>query len=357
MKTLHFIWIADCSGSMNHSQKIQTLNKALHSSIPLMREVADRSPLIDVRVRAIEFSNKAEWHISQPTPPRDLVWIDLKTGGRTNMSMALDLITAELDQLMLQPNTLPPILILISDGQPENRHLFESSLKALISHPLGKRTYRYSIAIGEDANQEVLREFAGKPEWMLDARDISSITHHIQWISKDVLETITSYESNPYQVGPRRAFFTGNLKGLRPLMIGGVWAVQHYHSILKIFNQDPLLKLFAEPDLSHLYDKEIAYFTTHTGPVQSFSQLDQYDQLETLRTLKDKVQTILTFIRQLPETDQASIRQLIEQSLEIPSMNELYLIGRQVTLILWGFQMDSFRPPSRLLLNAIESIS
>ncbi|MEZ4834079.1 MAG: hypothetical protein R2873_19210 [Caldilineaceae bacterium] len=36
-RPLHFIWIADCSGSMGHGGKIQALNNAIREVIPHMQ--------------------------------------------------------------------------------------------------------------------------------------------------------------------------------------------------------------------------------------------------------------------------------------------------------------------------------
>ncbi len=43
-RPLHFIWIADCSGSMDIDGKIQTLNNAIREAIPHMQSVADENP-------------------------------------------------------------------------------------------------------------------------------------------------------------------------------------------------------------------------------------------------------------------------------------------------------------------------
>ena len=43
-RPLHFIWIADCSGSMAVDGKIQSLNTAIKEAIPNMQDVADENP-------------------------------------------------------------------------------------------------------------------------------------------------------------------------------------------------------------------------------------------------------------------------------------------------------------------------
>ena len=42
-RPLHFIWIADCSGSMS-GKKIQSLNTAIRNAIPEMKSVAQSNP-------------------------------------------------------------------------------------------------------------------------------------------------------------------------------------------------------------------------------------------------------------------------------------------------------------------------
>ena len=89
-RPLHFIWIADCSGSMAVDGKIQSLNTAIKEAIPHMQDVADENPNAQVLVRAVRFSDGAQWHVSQPTDIADFKWDDLDAGGVTAMGRALD---------------------------------------------------------------------------------------------------------------------------------------------------------------------------------------------------------------------------------------------------------------------------
>ena len=54
------------------------------------------------------------------------------------------------------------MLVLISDGQPTDD--FTSGLQALMNEPWGRKAVRIAIAIGEDADQEVLKKFIANPE-------------------------------------------------------------------------------------------------------------------------------------------------------------------------------------------------
>ncbi len=190
-RPLHFIWIADCSGSMAVDGKVQSLNYAIRNAIPDMRKVADENPNAEVLVRAIRFSSGAQWHISQPTPVADFEWTDLTADGVTDMGKALSMVA---DQLKIPPMTdraLPPVLVLISDGQPTDD--FKSGLKALMDQPWGKKAVRIAIAIGEDADDEVLQEFIGHPELKpLQANNSESLVKYIKWVSTAVLKSASS---------------------------------------------------------------------------------------------------------------------------------------------------------------------
>lgn len=190
-RPLHFIFIADCSGSMGNDGKIQALNTAIHEAIPHMQKVADDNPNAQVLVRAVSFGSGAQWHISQPTPVADFKWTDLSASGETDMGKAL---LAVSDQLRIPPMTdraLPPVLVLISDGQPTDD--FESGLRALLDQPWGKKAVRIAIAIGRDADTEVLERFIGNPEVKpLSANSPEALVKYIRWASTAVLKSASS---------------------------------------------------------------------------------------------------------------------------------------------------------------------
>lgn len=190
-RPLHFIWIADCSGSMAVDGKIQSLNTAIKEAIPSMQDVADENPNAQVLVRAVKFSDGAQWHVSQPTDIVDFKWDDLDAGGVTSMGRALTIVA---DQLKIPPMTdraLPPVLVLISDGQPTDD--FNAGLQALMNEPWGRKAVRIAIAIGEDADQEVLKRFIANPELRpLQANSPEALTKYIRWVSTAVLKSASS---------------------------------------------------------------------------------------------------------------------------------------------------------------------
>jgi uncharacterized protein YegL len=200
-RPLHFIWIADCSGSMGVDGKVQALNNAIREAIPHMQQVAAENPNAQVMVRAIAFANGARWHISQPIAVADFRWHDLKAEGVTDMGKALGMLADQLSPDTMPPRALPPVLVLISDGQPTDN--FDAGLKALLDQPWGKKAVRIAIAIGEDADLDVLQKFIGHPEFRpLQANNAETLVRYIKWASTEVLKSASSPASQTVEAAP-----------------------------------------------------------------------------------------------------------------------------------------------------------
>ncbi|NER08070.1 MAG: VWA domain-containing protein [Okeania sp. SIO3C4] len=190
-RPLHFIWLCDCSGSMSIDGKIEALNTAIRESLPEMKRVANDNPYANVLVRAVKFSDGAQWHVPTETPVNNFNWIDLTAGGLTDMGKALLLVAEELKMPPMTDRALPPVLVLISDGQPTDD--FDSGLRALMNEPWGKKAVRIAIAIGRDADKEILQQFIGHPELRpLEANNAETLVRYIKWASTAVLKAVSS---------------------------------------------------------------------------------------------------------------------------------------------------------------------
>ena len=189
-RPLHFTFLADCSGSMSGG-KIQSLNHAIREAIPHMREVAEGNPNAKVLVRAIKFSVGAHWHVAQPTNVAEFEWSDLAANGQTDMGRALQLAAEELSVSRMPSRALPPVFVLVSDGAPTDD--FESGLRAFMARPWGKKAVRLAIAIGADADMEVLQRFIGHAEIQpLQANNSADLVNYIRWASTAVLQAASS---------------------------------------------------------------------------------------------------------------------------------------------------------------------
>jgi uncharacterized protein YegL len=205
-RPLHFIWICDCSGSMSTHGKIQALNNAIRQVIPLMQNVADNNPNIQLLVRALQFSNGAQWLIEQSTPIEQFEWIDLLADGLTDMGKAFSLIAEQLTIEAIGDRALAPVLILISDGQPTDD--FNAGLQVLMKQPWGQKAVRLAIAMGQDADHGVLQKFIGNPELkVFSANNADSLLHYIKWAS-----TVGIQNSSQISIPHENAFGSPTLR-------------------------------------------------------------------------------------------------------------------------------------------------
>lgn len=201
-RPLHFIWIADCSGSMGQRGKIQALNNAIRETIPHMAQVAGENPNAQVLVRAVKFSNGSQWHVAKATPMEQFRWEDLEADGVTDMGKALQLVAEQLDVTVMPPRALPPVLVLVSDGKPTDD--FSAGLRALMDQPWGKKAVRIAIAIGDDADKSTLQRFIGHPELEpLQANNAESLVRYIKWVSTAVLQSASSPASQTLEMSPQ----------------------------------------------------------------------------------------------------------------------------------------------------------
>lgn len=189
-RPLHFIWILDCSGSMGGS-KIAELNFAIREALPAMQDTANQNPNAQVLVRVVTFSTGARWHVSTPTPVANFTWSDVSAHGVTDMGKALSMVAEQLKIPPMTDRALPPVLVLVSDGQPTDD--FSKGLKALMDQPWGKRAVRLAIAVGRDADLGVLTRFIDSPELTpLVARNAPALVSFIRWASTAVLKAASA---------------------------------------------------------------------------------------------------------------------------------------------------------------------
>ena len=165
-RPLHFIWVVDCSGSM-YGEKIGTVNHAIQSTIPEMADAAKDNPNAQLLVRTLKFSTGASWVTTAPVPIEDFAWDDLDAGGVTDLGKAFEMLAAQLTIPPMSERALPPVLVLLSDGQPTDD--YKKSLDKLLHLPWGKKAVRIAISIGQDADDDVLEQFTGNRELVLQA--------------------------------------------------------------------------------------------------------------------------------------------------------------------------------------------
>ena len=194
-RPLHFIWLADGSGSMRVEGKIQALNHAIREAIPHMRSAAQENPHATVFVNAIRFADEARWLDDKLTPVSEFRWNDIEANGETALGEALAMVGEALQPPLITDRALAPVIALVTDGLPTDD--FQAGLDHLLSKPWGRQAMRIVVAIGEDSAsneaQEIFRAFMGNDALRpFHANNPEALAEQIRWVSTAVLKSVSS---------------------------------------------------------------------------------------------------------------------------------------------------------------------
>lgn len=186
-RVLHIVFVVDCSGSMT-GERIGSLNWAARAAVPAMRDAAAEHPDVDVLVRVLRFADEVDWPVASAVPVDRFVWTTLTAGGESRMGAALSALAATLKELEGEAaQHLPPVIILLSDGLPTDDA--SEGVATLAASELGAKSVRIPIAIGPDADLDLLQAFSGDPSLKpLRANSAEMLVGRIRWATSVPIE-------------------------------------------------------------------------------------------------------------------------------------------------------------------------
>jgi uncharacterized protein YegL len=180
-RPLPVILLLDCSGSMA-GEKIASVNAAIRELSAEM--AASRQPQGEIHLCAIQFADRVE--VGASTAARDWCAPTLTASGHTAMGGALDAVMKLLDDPERTPmRAYSPTVVLISDGVPTDD--FDGPLARLLDHPRHAKMVRLAMAIGQDADEALLRRFIADPKVALvRATETARILDFFRWVTMSV---------------------------------------------------------------------------------------------------------------------------------------------------------------------------
>jgi uncharacterized protein YegL len=180
--TLFFL--IDTSGSMLGS-KIGSVNDAIENVLPIIGEISDENPDAEINVAALEFSTGTRWLYDEPKDAKEFIWQQVEAEGLTSLGEACEELNKKLSRtggFMSSPSgCYAPAIILLSDGGPTDN--FEKGLKLLQGNSWFKNAIKIAIAIGDDADKEVLRQFTDAQEAVITVHNIEALKTMIRIIA------------------------------------------------------------------------------------------------------------------------------------------------------------------------------
>lgn len=195
--------IIDVSGSMQ-GEKIAQVNEAM-SSVP--QQLADiNEDLLDTKLKIapMQFSNGANWFAlknNEPAEVESFRWIDMKAAGLTDLGAACKLLSEKLTVTekggwMKGRGGSSPVIILISDGAPTDN--YQSALATLKMRGWFKAALKFAVAVGADADKNVLAEFVGNSEAVIETETIRT---NLASIIRAVIVSASACASSNASVG------------------------------------------------------------------------------------------------------------------------------------------------------------
>lgn len=208
-KKLPVVLLLDISGSMS-GEKINTLYDSVVEMVDSFVAAQEKETIIDVAV--ITFGSKVELH----TPYTSVAELQ-KSGinrfhadGMTPMGTALQMAKDMIDDKNTTPsNIYRPAVVLVSDGQPNDS--WEKPLDNFIKDGRSAKCQRFAIAIGNDADRNVLERFTGEKANVMFAEDASGMADCFQKFTMSVSTRATSQNPNVIPT-PNNASFDNNSK-------------------------------------------------------------------------------------------------------------------------------------------------
>ncbi|MCL2793049.1 MAG: VWA domain-containing protein [Spirochaetaceae bacterium] len=177
-------FIIDTSGSMDGS-KIGAVNVAIEEVIPAIREVSDENADAQIKIAALEFSSGARWvTVSGPVEADKFRWNYLDASGVTDFGAACKTLNEKLStKAFMQEATgsFAPAIFLLSDGEPTDD--WQGALATLKKNNWFKAAIKVAIAIGDDANKDVLKEFTGTMEAVMEIHNAAVLKKMIKFVS------------------------------------------------------------------------------------------------------------------------------------------------------------------------------
>ena len=174
-RTMTLFFLIDKSGSMA-GNKIGAVNDAIVNVLPMINDISDTNSDAEIKVAALEFSTSCQWLYSEPKLANEFIWQDVTAGGMTSLGEAFSELSSKLSRsgFMVSPSgSYAPAIILLSDGGPTDN--YKSGLYKLQSNNWFKSAIKVAIAIGEDADKDVLKEFTGNVESVFTVHNIDAL--------------------------------------------------------------------------------------------------------------------------------------------------------------------------------------
>lgn len=185
IKSLPVILLLDTSGSMSYDGKIQALQKAVEKMVDAF--IAEQIKETMIKVAIITFGATIGYREYKDIKELQAEGLEQlpAVGGTplgTALSCAKDLIE---DPQVTLKKWYTPIVVLVSDGEPNDAG-WEMRMNNFINDGKSAKCQKIAVAIGEDADKEMLAKFTGDEALVFYAQNAEDIVKQFEKVSRSI---------------------------------------------------------------------------------------------------------------------------------------------------------------------------
>jgi uncharacterized protein YegL len=179
-RTVYLVFMIDTSGSMDGS-KIGAVNSAFEELTLELKSMIKDYPGLRIKIGVLRFSSGASWMTpDSPVSIEHFQWNYLKSGGVTDVGAAFKALGTNLSaKIFTGDETASPeiVLYLLTDGAPTDD--WQRELEILSQNKWFRVSRKFGIAIGDDADSNMLKEFTGSMESVVESFNAAMVIKEV----------------------------------------------------------------------------------------------------------------------------------------------------------------------------------
>jgi uncharacterized protein YegL len=188
-RPLPVIVAVDRSGSMSSNGKIDALNIALKDFIKSIKD--EDSGKAEIHLALFSFGGESARCDIPLTPVTEINVTTYQAQGGTPMGGAFKMLKALIeDKEQIPSRSYKPTIVLLTDGQPTDDYL--SSMNNLIGEGRSSKAFRIAMAIGDDADHDMLSKFVSSPEYLVAGENARDIRKFFRFVTMSVTSRMKS---------------------------------------------------------------------------------------------------------------------------------------------------------------------
>jgi uncharacterized protein YegL len=188
-RPLPVIIAVDRSGSMSADGKIEALNIALKNFIDSVKD--EDSAKAEIQIALYSFGDESATCDLHLSPISQVSITDYQAHGKTPMGGVFRKLKELIEDKSIIPSrSYKPTIVLLTDGIPTDE--WKSPMSELINEGRSSKAFRIAMAIGDDADRNMLSKFVSSPEYLVTGESARDIRKFFRFVTMSVTQRMKS---------------------------------------------------------------------------------------------------------------------------------------------------------------------